>query len=525
MKKILCLLLAALLLLSGCSQASEEPYIPTGDGLTWDEDYTGPAVTQPEEEDVQVLSLAYYPNITMNPYLCTDFTNRALFPLIYQGLFTTDRDYNVQPVLCSRYTTRDNNRTYIFYVDEEATFSDGTPVTAEDVLASLKAASNDGFYRSRFSKIRDLELTEDGGVSVTMNTSYENLPLLLDVPIVKAAQVELEYPLGSGPYTLVTYGSSAQLVKRSHWWCVSDSIITAPSISLVAAESINHIRDEFQFGSLSLVQADTGSDRYADYLCDYELWDSENGIFLYIGFNMDSSIFDDADARRALTYAIDRDTLAKEHYRGFARGATLPASPLCPWYNQSLANRYVYDLPSFQTLVQDANLEDRTIVMLVNDNDSRRLRVAESLVEMFAAGGMKVEIITPDDDDSFSYALKHEDYDMYLAQTILSPNMDLSHFFSTSGNLNYGELANMTVYTLAQQALENHGNYYTLHQTVMDEGLICPILFRSYAVYATRGLLTDLAPARDNVFYCSIGKTMEDAYIPPQIETEGGDTQ
>ena len=57
--------------------------------------------------------------------------------------------------------------------------------------------------------------------------------------------------------------------------------------------------------------------------------------------------------------------------------------------------------------------------------------------------------------------------------------------------------------------MENHGNYYTLHKTVMDNGLLCPILFRSYAVYAIRGLLTDLEPTRDGVFYYSLGKDLE----------------
>ena len=47
----------------------------------------------------------------------------------------------------------------------------------------------------------------------------------------------------------------------------------------------------------------------------------------------------------------------------------------------------------------------------------------------------------------------------------------------------------------------------------MDQGLLCPILFRSYAVYATRGLLTGMAPSRDNIFYYSIGKSMEKALI------------
>lgn len=507
-----CALLAGLL--SGCN-ASDEPYIPTGDGLTWDEDYTGPAVTHPQEEEVQELTLIYYPDITMNPYQCTDFTNRALFSLIYQGLFTVDREYNVEPMLCSSYSMAENMRSYTFYLDPYASFSDGTRVTSEDVVASLQAAKDTGYYRSRFSKVSSFGVSEDGGVEVKLNTAYENLPILLDIPIVKATEVELDRPLGSGPYVLSDYGLGAQLVRRTNWWCQADMVVTAPLISLMEAESINHIRDQFQFGDLDLVQADTGSDRYADYLCDYELWDSENGIFLYLVCNQESSIFSDADARAALTYAIDREFLVNEYYRGFARGATLPASPQSPYYNQALANQYSYDPAAFANAVLKERLDSREIVLLVNGKDSLRLRVAQSIVDMFAIGGMKVRLEACTD-NTFSWALKNMEYDMYLGQTILSPNMDLSHFFSATGNLNYGNLSNMTAYTLCQQALENHGNFYTLHQTVMEEGLICPILFRSYAIYATRGLLTELTPARDNVFYYSIGKTMEQAYIRVQ---------
>ena len=139
---------------------------------------------------------------------------------------------------------------------------------------------------------------------------------------------------------------------------------------------------------------------------------------------------------------------------------------------------------------------------------------------MLEAGGLKVKLYDCSGDEYY-YSLSHGNYDLYLGQTKLSPNMDLSHFFSTSGNLNYGGIADITTYTLCQQALENHGNYYTLHQTIMEGGLLCPVVFRSYAVYATRGLLTQLTPSRDNVFYYSIGKSMEEAYVretPQQTE-------
>ncbi len=516
MKRILAVFLCCVLVcgLAACGSASQQPYTPTGNGLTYDEDQSGPAVTEPEGETVQEFSLIYYPDVTLNPYVCNDFTNRALFSLLYQGLFTVDRDYNVEPMLCSQYSMADSMRSYVFYVDPAATFADGTRVTAADVAASLTAAKEGDFYRSRFSKVTSIAVTEDGqGVEVKLNTAYENFPILLDVPIVKATDVTLERPMGTGPYTISDYGMGTQLVRRSNWWCQGrNMVITAPLIALQEAESVNQIRDEFQFGSLDLVQADTGSDRYADYLCDYELWDSENGIFLYLACNQESEVLTSAAMRKCITYGIDREALANDHYKGFARGASLPASPLSPYYNQSLANQYDYDPEAFAAQVQNLNLDSKEVILLVNGKDSHRLRVAKSIEEMLEKGGMNITIKAYEG-NTYSWALKNEEYDMYIGQTILSPNMDLSHFFSTNGNLNYAGLSNMTAYTLCQQALENHGNYYTLHQTVMEEGLLCPILFRSYAIYATRGLLTELTPSRDNVFYYSIGKTMEGAYI------------
>ena len=107
MKRKICLLLCLSLCLSclwGCSIADEEPYVPTGDGLTWDDDFGSTAAISGEEDPAkQELTLIYYPDVTMNPYFCTDFTNKALHSLLYQGLFSVDRDYNVEPVLCSRY--------------------------------------------------------------------------------------------------------------------------------------------------------------------------------------------------------------------------------------------------------------------------------------------------------------------------------------------------------------------------------------------------------------------------------------
>lgn len=512
MKRALLILLALLCgLFSGCNQ-SHTAHVPTGDGLTWDDDYTGPVYTKPQENQEQALTLAYYPDGSLNPYLCTDFTNRALFSLLYQSLFVVDRDYNVEPMLCKRYAMSDDMKSYTFYIEENVTFSDGAVLTAEDVVASLNAAKASNYYSGRFLHITQISLSQDGGVTVTLNTPCENLPLLLDIPIVQATQVGAEYPSGTGPYYLDKTTLNACLRRRTNWWCSADMVVTASTIALLEAESTTQIRDEFQFSDLGLVCADPGSDRYADYRCDYELWDCENGIFLYLACNEKSSLFSDPEVRAALTYAIDRDSLAENYYRGFARSATLPASPQSPFYSQPLADKYKYDGVTFHQVISDKGLQSRTVIFLVNRDDSLRVRVARQIGDMLESAGLTVEMKEVSTSD-YKEALIYRSYDLYLGQTILSANMDLSAFLAGNGTLSYGSIDDVAAYTLNLQALENYGNYYTLHQTVMEQGILCPVLFRSYAVYATRGLLTGLTPSRDNIFYYSIGKTMEGALI------------
>lgn len=512
MKTILSILLCAALLaglLAGCG-ANEDPevYIPTGSAL---EGATQPEAEETEEAQEQSFSLAYYAEESMNPLVSEDFTNRVIMSLMYQGLFAVTRENEVLPILCKGYTASADLLTYEFIIDPAAAFSDGVPVTPEDVVASLETAKNNKYYGGRLRYVSSIAVTETGAVRIRLTQPYGNLPLLLDIPIVKAEQVEFENPVGTGPYQLTGWGRERSLTRVKNWWCRSEDLqVTADKISLTSADSPTAIRDAFEFFDVGVVCTDPGSDRYVEYRCDYELWDCETGMFLYLGVNAESSAFQNQGVRKALSRGIDRDYLIDQYYRGFATSAELPASPNSPYYTAPLAQHYGYDPVEFQNGM--ASMNGRTIKLVVNSSDSLRVRVAQEIGRMLNAGGLIVEVV-PYSSSNYAAVLREGNYDLYLGQTRLSANMDLSPFFSANGALNYGEIDDVGVYTLCLQALENQGNYYTLHQKVMEDAYLCPILFRSYAVYASRGLLTDLQPARDNVFCYSIGKSLEDAYI------------
>lgn len=517
MKKLFCLLMIFVMLLSlftGC-RGSEKPYEPTGDALGDTND-----ITKEDEQEPQALTLTYYKELSINPLSCNDYTNRAIFSLMYQSLFSVSREYKIEPVLCKNYRISPDMKSYTFYV-ESAVFSNGATLTAADVAATLQAARQSKIYSGRFRHIDDISLTEDGGVRIQLNTPMENLPLLLDIPILLAADVENPRPAGTGPYVLDETGHTSYLRRRSDWWCQSDLVVTADAITLLQAESNPKIRDEFQFGQLNLVCADPGSDKFADYRSDFELWNCENGMFLFLACSMDSEVFSNSEVRTALTHAVDRETITETHYRGYAQGVTLPASPHFPYYSQSLADKYGFDSAKFTAALESAGMVGKEISFVVNSDDSLRVRVARSIAQMLTDCGLVVnlrELST----SQYLATIKVRNFDLYLGQTILSPNMDLSEFFHEYGDLSFGGINDTGAYSLCLDALANYGNYYSLYKYVMEHGLLCPVLFRSYAIFGTRGLITDLTPARDNVFYYSIGKNMEQAILREPETTDNG---
>lgn len=521
MKRIIALMLTALLLaglLSGCG-AEEGPYVPTGSALVMDDGST--IATTPWEDELDPdlkVKLAWYPEKTMNPLKCIDLTNRTLFSLIYQGLFSVGSDYQVEPVLCREYSVSADMKTYTFRL-ENATFSDGSLLTAADVSATLNAAMKSSYYGGRFYHVERIEDVGSDTVVIRLRDPMENLPILLDVPILKAGQLEEDRPLGTGPFKLAPSLGGMQLRRCSNWWCRADLSVDVEAISLMEAESAKQIRDSFEFEGLSLVCANPAADSHADYRCDYELWDCESGTFVYLGCNMDSPLFADDTVRKTLTYAIDRDALTESYYRGFGRSAALPASPNSPYYDLALAGRYGYDPQRFTDALAEAQKQGATVRLLVNSDDGLRLRAARDIAKMLTDCGLVVELkeLTTRD---YKECLQYRTYDVYLGQTRLSPNMDLTHFFYEKGDLSYGKIEDGTLYALCQQALANSGNYYNLHQAVMEDGRLCPVLFCNYAVYVSRGSLTGLAPARDNVFHYSLGKTMEDILVPEETVPE-----
>ena len=525
MKKILSLMLALSLslgLLSGCGRKIDNSaYVPTGEALVMEGE-------EPEEilveEEAQELTLAYYPDRKLNPLFGSDYTNRILMSLMYQPLFAVDNNKNVTPILAGQYQVSANSRNVTVWLDENATFSDGSHVTPNDVIATYQQAKVNDYYKNRFTHLLDVVLTEDGtGVIFQLDTAYGNFMLLMDVPIVKASEVEAALPLGTGPYIFTESSSGATLQRNPNWWCGTAKIpATDLSINLVEVSSPAEVRDAFQFGgenSVSVVCTNPMSGSFAEYRCDYELWEIESGYFMYIVCNiLYSEHFDDGTLRTFLTYGIDRDKLAVEAYNGLVEPVTLPCAPTESYYSRTLASKYSYDALTFierlgRYSIPQKDHEDKPMRLLVNSDDSARVQIARSIAAHLTELGLPCTTLECTG-QVYKDAVYVQNFDIYLGLTRLSANMDLSEFFRPYGNMRHGGLSHEALYGMCLNALQDIGNYSNLYQKLTEDGRLIPVMFGNYKVYAHRGLLPDLNPARDNVFYYALeGKTMESARV------------
>jgi peptide/nickel transport system substrate-binding protein len=126
----------------------------------------------------------------------------------------------------------DEGRTYVeFTLRPEARFSDGSPVTVEDVMWSMETLGTQGNprYAAAWKKIATMEKTGERSVRFTFNADDRELPLILGLrPILKKAQWEgkdfaeatLEAPIGSGPYVLdkSDLGVFVSYKRNPDWW-------------------------------------------------------------------------------------------------------------------------------------------------------------------------------------------------------------------------------------------------------------------------------------------------------------------
>ena len=420
-------------------------------------------------------------------------------------------DFQAEPVLCESFKGSETGTKYTYMLMDGLCFSDGTPVTMADVEASLKAARSSALYKHRLANISYYVVEGDRALVIQLKTPYENFSLMMDFPILKADTIESGSPLGTGSYML----SGNTLVRNPHWWGETPPVIDEEKIDLYPCNQTGELRDNFEFGGTDLVYFDPNSAAAVGFRCDYEVWEAPTTVMHYIGFNIYSGYFANDSLRQAVTYIVNRDAIRNEVYKGFAQASVLPCSPKSGLYDEQLAEKYDYAPASFIAALQSSGVTgseeyaNHVGYFIVCSEDPARVDAAQYICEELQKYGLNIRLNILDR-ASYKSALKGGNFDLYYGEVRLTANFDLTEFFREGGNLEYGRIASSSMVDMCKKALANSGSYVEMCAEFMKLARVCPVAFKSNAVYVTRGMITEMIPAVDCVFHGRQQRTLSD---------------
>jgi peptide/nickel transport system substrate-binding protein len=171
---------------------------------------------------------------SLNPFIVRGLPAQSMRGYVFESLMARgyDEPFSLYGLLARTIET-DDARSYVtFALDPAAHFSDGTPVTAADVIFSWQLLRDHGRpnYRAYYAKVAGAKALDERTVRFDLGGADDReLPLILGLmPIlaehaVDAAKFEdttLAKPIGSGPYTVadIETGKSVTLKRDPNYW-------------------------------------------------------------------------------------------------------------------------------------------------------------------------------------------------------------------------------------------------------------------------------------------------------------------
>ncbi len=288
-------------------------------------------------------------NITTAP----DGTSVSLLANVLQGLLAYDRDGNLRPSLASSWRAVSPTE-YRYTLRSGVRFSDGKPVTPEDILYSMRFAMNPrtgGAASSFYLSVKSIDQTAPDEITVKLrhpDPGWKYTPGHWSGWIYeKAAAVKAGskfggprgIPIGSGPYEITQFSSDHVTFVRNPYYAGQRPKAARVTVSFITDDATR----------LAAMQSGDIDGTFTVPLEDTAQWQKVPSVDLlsvgspnitYLFFNTTRAPFDDVHVRRALMYAFNREAVVRNLLHGNARVANTIVPPEL-WVNENLTPEQV----------------------------------------------------------------------------------------------------------------------------------------------------------------------------------------
>ncbi len=291
--------------------------------------------------------------------------------LIYEPLTVPGVDPTVRPRLAAAWSADAAQRRWVFTLAEGATFHDGSPVTAEDVVWSLRRLREVG-GESKMPVARPDDITADGPGRVVVTASAPNtqIPVLVRLMTftVKRGTTEFSNAVGSGPFRLESYRQgNARLVRNDAWHGPRPRL---EAIEVTMFDSVDALSNAVVGGQIDLasnVGAIAG--RTAAGRGDLQVVRRPGDTAIAIAMRTADGPFADPRVRTALRLAADRDALVAQAFSGYGTVANDILGTGDPQYAKEIPQRR-RDVDRARALLAEARFDTGATYQLVTKEEA-----------------------------------------------------------------------------------------------------------------------------------------------------------
>lgn len=442
---------------------------------------------------------------TIDPLKSVTIVGFQVYTQLYEGLVAANPSLDgVVPRLAESWDISDDGLTYTFHLRPGVRFHNGKDFKAEDVKATFDKVMDKDFgspRRPNFTTVDHMTVVDDSTVQFVLAHPYAPFLTQLETLYIEPNSPDIDFsktPVGTGPFTFMEWisGQHITLAKNTDYWQTGQPYLDSVEFRPIVEPSTRVV--DLQSGNVDLLNAVPLKD--VDTLQKnnrVQVWSVAGVVRDHVGFNNSAPPFkDNPNLRRAIAWAVDRQTIADQLLYGLGKPAQIPV-PETNWaFTTQLDHPAGYDLAMAKSFYDQADPKPSSITVKVSPTYPDEVKMAELMQQSLAQIGLDLKIQQLEWSTWIKDVVSNGDYEMEIV--LISGGIDPDDFYYQW--LHSGEVFNLVKYSDPQmdQLLEQARStldqgqrqqlYTTIANKMLDEVPWSHIIYRQSVMSGTADL-------------------------------------
>jgi len=361
---------------------------------------------------------------TLNPFNTGAFSDSYVFCQVYETLFVVDDSGVAQGQLAESYEISDDALTYTIKMIEDATFSDGTPVTAHDVVFTYEYAKDFAAKTAYYGMVESCTALDDYTVEFKLDgptplflAHTQQLPIVSEKFVTEQGGDINQVACGSGPYVITSYDPATKVVLAARDdYRLGKAAVEDVELCYITDSSSATV--QLETGELNFMKIEPASAALFEGNDNFSMELASSMYCALVAMNTEVEPFDNKAFRQALSYACDRESILITAYEGMGTPAYLQADENTFGVDMSLADDYSYNPEKAKEKLAEAgfpdgvNLTEEYGIYFKTIPGGAHEKIGQAFQKNLADIGVIVELQntqTPDEDvESGNYAIMNQ---------------------------------------------------------------------------------------------------------------------